>query len=611
MPLDKQVQIFSVDTGNFYSKTEEYLHKKNHKLRAERNLLVNGGYEKRPDGKIKRKITGVKEIENKLKKYGIDKSNINDVCKPDYDLAVYGDGCEVIGALAMEYEEIKRAISIKNKAINETKNKLLQLLENKVEANIQSNGSHHIRELSENQVSKKNIISVFESSFTRMIGAKQDELCEDFMVVQVYYFDIIKDLIFNGFMYKGEKYVYFTSSAGQIRTKKTVFVKESVWNKYEKTLMCGLTIDEINAKGGNNPCKHLAYLALSNSATDVWEEFDIDKTIVVDDFETNVFGTYDFIDETDYSITRTNGYVPIPHTDGAGMMLPNAFGKSQKNMMVRAPFIKGLLGVFDFRKFIEVNGCSPVITDIYGEEHNVIEEDIQVIFTKSQNKLWKFYDSWQDYKEKYKRYGCTAGFTNVEEDRIKDASINYQMLQTLTDITDEEIMEIAKHSIDKLNNISSSIEAIKEAFGVTLYNLNKTSFQKAIELYPDLLNDEYVKVRLREIKDSMVKKYKSGKLRVHGKYTFLLPDFYAACQYWFMGIDEPNGLLEDGEVFCWLFRKDEKLDCLRSPHLDMAHAIRKNIAWNECGEMQQKIREWFTTDAVYTSCHDMISKILQ
>lgn len=250
MPLDKQVQIFSVDTGNFYSKTEEYLHKKNHKLRAERNLLVNGGYEKRPDGKIKRKITGVKEIENKLKKYGIDKSNINDVCKPDYDLAVYGDGCEVIGALAMEYEEIKRAISIKNKAINETKNKLLQLLENKVEANIQSNGSHHIRELSENQVSKKNIISVFESSFTRMIGAKQDELCEDFMVVQVYYFDIIKDLIFNGFMYKGEKYVYFTSSAGQIRTKKTVFVKESVWNKYEKTLMCGLTIDEINAKGG-------------------------------------------------------------------------------------------------------------------------------------------------------------------------------------------------------------------------------------------------------------------------------------------------------------------------------------------------------------------------
>ena len=49
-------------------------------------------------------------------------------------------------------------------------------------------------------------------------------------------------------MYKGEKYIYFTSSAGQIRTKKTVFIKESVWKKYEKTIMCGLTIDSINKK---------------------------------------------------------------------------------------------------------------------------------------------------------------------------------------------------------------------------------------------------------------------------------------------------------------------------------------------------------------------------
>ena len=73
------------------------------------------------------------------------------------------------------------------------------------------------------------------------------------MVIQVYYYDMIKDLIYFGYEYKGEKYIYFTSSAGQIRTKKTVFIKESLWNKYEKTLMCGLTIDIINAKGGNNP----------------------------------------------------------------------------------------------------------------------------------------------------------------------------------------------------------------------------------------------------------------------------------------------------------------------------------------------------------------------
>ena len=105
-----------------------------------------------------------------------------------------------------------------------------------------------------------------------------------------------------------------------------------------------------------------------------------------------------------------------------------------------------------------------------------------------------------------------------------------------------------------------------------------TYLQQAINLYPTLLNDEYLKATLREIKDSMVKRYKAGSLAVRGKYTFLLPDFYAACQYWFMGIKDPEGLLKDNEVFCWLFRKDEKLDCLRSPHLYKEHAIRKNVA---------------------------------
>ena len=78
--------------------------------------------------------------------------------------------------------------------------------------------------------------------------------------------------------------------------------------------MCGLTINKINAKGGNNVNKHLAYMALTNSATDEWPEFDIDKSIVIDDFETNVYGTFDFVDESDYSITRKTDYVPVPHT---------------------------------------------------------------------------------------------------------------------------------------------------------------------------------------------------------------------------------------------------------------------------------------------------------
>ena len=605
MSLDVQVQILSVDTGNFYSNKEASLHWLNHKLRIERNELKKSE----------------KEILNELFKYGISEDDLEAILNCEYYYGSWGEDKYDLLKLSLEYRRTKELIKLKNKKIKESKEKLLELLSNKIESNIATDGRHHIRELrnlnpsgSKNDVFKyanepfsdKKVISVFDSAFTRMIGAKQDELTDDFMVIQVYYFDIIKDLIYYGFTYKGEKYVYFTSSAGQIRTKKTVFVKESVWKKYEKTIMCGLTIDSINAKGGNNPNKHLAYMALTNSATDVWDEFDIDKTIVIDDFATDVYGTYDLVDDVDYSIKRVSDYVPIEHTDGAGMMLP-IMGK---NRMIRLPWVKGLLGSFDYVKFIEENNCSPIIKDIYGKEHDVIKENIQIIFTKSQFKMYKYYDSWEQYKEYYKKYNCSAGYTNLEEDKIKDATINYQMLQTLTDITDEEIDSIIEKSKNNLDDLKT-LNGIKRAFGITPYNDNITYLQQAINLYPTLLNDEYIKITLREIKDSLVKRYKSGSLAIKGKYTFLLPDLYAACQYWFMGIKNPKGLLDDGEVFCWLFRKDEKLDCLRSPHLYKEHAIRINVACNKNKERQEEIRKWFGTDAIYTSCHDLISKILQ
>ena len=198
----------------------------------------------------------------------------------------------------------------------------------------------------------------------------------------------------------------------------------------------------------------------------------------------------------------------------------------------------------------------------------------------------------------------------MEEEHIPNARLNYQMLQTLTDITDDEVDLLTRKSAERINNICTSMETMMEIFGVTPYNKNMTPFQKALKLYPALLNDTYTKDILRDIKNSLVKKYRSGKLEVNGKYTFLLPDFYAACEYWFEHIKNPKGLLDNQEVFCQLYRKYDKLDCLRSPHLYKEHAIRRNTAHNSYGERAAKIREWFPTNGIYASTHDLISKLL-
>jgi hypothetical protein len=179
-------------------------------------------------------------------------------------------------------------------------------------------------------------------------------------------------------------------------------------------------------------------------------------------------------------------------------------------------------------------------------------------------------------------------------------------------MTDEELMSFAQPSIDKLNNIGSSVENMQAIFGVTPYNHNMLPLQEAVKIYPDLMNDTFFKDMLKSIKDSLIKKYKSGKLEVNGKYTFLLPDFYAACEHWFLHIENPNGLLADNETFCWLYRKADKLDCLRSPHLYKEHAVRPNVASKGIeDERVKEIRRWFNTNAVYTSSHDLISKVLQ
>ena len=234
---------------------------------------------------------------------------------------------------------------------------------------------NEIRQLNSSHLNKYNIISIFDSALTRIIGLNIDELHEDILIVQTYFFDVIEDIILNGFFHNNEKYIYFTSSAGQIRTKKTVFIKESVWNKYKNSITCGLTLDIINSKGGINVNKYLAYLALSNSATDEWLDFDINKSIVVDDFETLVRGTVDFIDDKTYSIKKIEMDIPICHTDGCGMILPKV---SKKSFMTRLPWMKGLLTPFPYDIFInKLNKKYPdknhaIIKDIYGKEYDIL-----------------------------------------------------------------------------------------------------------------------------------------------------------------------------------------------------------------------------------------------
>lgn len=480
-----------------------------------------------------------------------------------------------------------------NRIIKKEKAKLSNLLD-------ESNKNNTYRQLNEKALNDKNVIGLFDSMLTRALYLPISRLTKELMIVNVYFFQVFEDIVKQGFNYNGDKYVFLTASAGQIRTKRALFIKEKSFNRIKPKLMCGLTIEHINELGGINPNKFLAYLALMNSATDTWKNFDIDRAIVVEDFETLVDGEVDFIDEIDYSIKRQDTKTPIPHTDGCGMIL------DETTRMVRLPWIKGLLVKFPFDKFLKEKCSSKewVVSDIYGMKHNIILEDIKYIFTKSQFKLWKYYKSWEQYKTYFKAYGCEAAYCNKEEEYIPKARINYQMLQTLSDITDEEIKKIIQPTIEEINSIGQDYQTNMRLLGATIYNREPNNFQKALILYPELFRDNYHKEILKQTKKSLVKQAKSGRLKVNGRYQFIAPDLYAFCEWLFKGIQNPIGLLQNGEIYSRLNKDKDELACLRSPHLFREWVVRKNIR-------NEETDKWFgETKCLYTSIHDLISKYL-
>ncbi len=484
-------------------------------------------------------------------------------------------------------------VSVYNRIIAGEKERLTALLDKRVVDGC-------VRQLNQDAVKDRNFINLFESSLTRALEIPTFALTYDIMVVNVFFFQVFENLVKQGFMFNGERYIFLTASAGQIRTKRSLFIREAAFKRVEQKLMGGLTIESINEQGGINTNKFLAYLALMNSATDVWHDFDIDKAIVVDDWETAVPGLVDHIDGVTYEIKREQTDTVIPHMDGCGIMLDGP------TRMVRGPWIKGLLVQFPFDKFLR-NKCTQDqwwVTDIYGAKHNVILEEIRYIFTKSQFKLAKYYTSWECYKARFKAYGCEMSYCNMEEPFIPKSRINYQMLQTLSDMTDAEIERISAKTVEEIQSIGQDYQTTMRLLGATEYNRNRSPMQEALMLYPELFKDVYNKEILKQTKKSLVKQARGGRLRVNGKYLFLSPDLYAFCEWLFQGKQNPQGLLKDGEVYCAEYKDGDELACLRSPHLYREWAIRNN-------RRNEELDRWFgQTKCIYTSCHDLITRIL-
>lgn len=398
------------------------------------------------------------------------------------------------------------------------------------------------------------------------------------------------------------KYKRLCAGAGQLRRNTALFVNEELYDMLENIMMCGLTKEKI---GKINLAKFSAYYALYTSAA---SKVRTPRICVVDDFE-YVLPNQEvvWIEENDQGVLDTSNKkidMPINAFDGAGMVSPEMARLWQEDLgldylpasfIVRAPFIKGLVSVFDFHRFANEVAHKEYITDHWGQQYKA--DEIDVILSISQFKMYKRYNSFTEYMYYYKKFGHIFNVARVSKKKNNEmTTLNYQYIQT-NKFTEETIKGLASYTTDWLQKVMSGDRLFTMLLVMGAQNSGATEQEilnnldsdvaRAFMYSEDIIKDTYVRKQVSKLIEKKIKQAKIGKLYVEGSYDFTIPDLYAFAEHAF-GM-EPVGLLKAEE--CWNKRWVDKgspvVTLMRSPLVAPGENRKLRISFDE------RCRDWF------------------
>lgn len=413
-----------------------------------------------------------------------------------------------------------------------------------------------------------------------------------------------RHIIKHGLYVNGKKFVRLLCGAGNARRNTVFFVQEDIYDDLDKIL-----------KNGHKPLKiteskYNAYYALSNSATYSVSE---PRVCVVPDKEIQMKKIVDWAieKEPDDIIEEQERELTFNLWDGMGICSPELAEQWGRDLdldytpcsfCIRNYFVKGMVCVFDFHKFSREVAGKHIITDLYG--NSVDTDDIDMIITESQFKLWKGYESWQDYldccKENDGRWGVTK-FTPKEDKTA--VFTNYQFLQVLNLDTPEKIEELCRPTIEWLDKITSqdSDYALLYLLGglcdkplnemelddfMDVFNSLEPSV-RALILNRDMLGDTYIKTKLARYLNAKISESYLGKLLVNGNFQFMISEPYSLCEHIY-GLPI-KGLLNEFEHYSqyWNNRNVDTVVAMRAPLTWRSEVNTLHLQNND------KVNEWY------------------
>ena len=376
----------------------------------------------------------------------------------------------------------------------------------------------------------------------------------------------------NGIFINDKEYVRILAGAGNIRRNTVLFILKEMYNPLMEILNCGRNINV-----PLNPAKFNAYLGLYSSSG---HRVSTPRFAVIPDYALKRMAKLNWIDKDD-KVSVQEREIELNVFDGQGLISPELSEQWAKELglsyipsafTIRAPFAKGQVVTFDYKEFARDSGVN-IGRDLWGNEFVI--EDVDLVLSESQFKLWDSYTSLQEHIHAMRERGLSFRIPRYAPKELReDSSTNYMFLQVL-EPNDDDIDELISDTVDYFKNIrleDNRITSLYLSGGNTFdAEFGEDDFAdldiitKAVLSYPPLLHERYVSQRIRSTLQKKEKEARLGKLVTRGNYSVLASDPYAQAQ-WLCGL-EVTGLLGEDEhySFFWESRGIDKVASARSP----------------------------------------------
>ena len=443
-----------------------------------------------------------------------------------------------------------------------------------------------------------------------IINGKIDDMLfmPEYVSVVINNIDCYKKIIKDGLYINGYRYVRLMCSAGQARVNTVILIREDYEAEVKRRLKCGAKEVKITKN------KYNAYFALSSSSTYLIPKPNV---LLINDCERTMEKEVDWIEKipkeektplsNNERVITTKKELEFNFFDGCGAVsvefakrvadeleidyIPSAF-------CVRCAYVKGMVFVIDFKKFAQENNIQ-YVNDLYGNSQKI--EDIDIILTKSQFKLYNAYDSIEDYdrlcEKNHFLWGVTKLTPKYDDNFFRS---NYQFCQAIDLRKDEDVAELCQPTVDWLNGIANNDVNYTLLYLLgklcdnpdtdfpNIMNLTSDNIAKALLLNPDMINEEYIKSTITYSINKKIRESYLGKLILSGNFSVMILDMYAFMQHAF-GM-EVTGALKEFEHYSHFWNKRGKKDvvAMRSPLTWRSEVNKLNLVNNDLTD------KWFT-----------------